>query len=367
MSENEMLKAELPDEVIRDILSRLPVKSLLQFRSVSKHWRGLIADTHFVKSHLKKVLALSSHHQILVPASPLMSLSYNASPDDINASIELDSPFLKPRTSIKILGSCNGLVCLIDGTRDVIIYNPSTRRHFKPYQLPQQVLPCSNRIEFVYGFGCGSNPNDMRVVRFPRFARDSEYIKSMVCGVASGSPVSGVVAYNYDFIDTVGTFLNGSLHWLAHHSNNDNENRAIASFNISEETFGDLSLPPQEGSLPYYNLGVLQGCLSALCDDMYYTDVEVWLMKEYGVVNSWTKFIKVPLNTGIENISYMMPLSSLNDDEILLEIDLRSFVIYNVKKKTFRHVTTTHDLKWFGDAAIYVESLLSPEVLCVLY
>lgn len=360
-----MPNADLPDEVIRDILSRLPVKSLLQFRCVSKHWRGLIADTHFIKSHLKKV---STHHQILVPTLPLLSLSYNASPNDTNASIELDCPFLKPTTSIKILGSCNGLVCLIDATRDMIIYNPSTRRHFKPYQSPQQVLHCSNRIEFVYGFGCGSNPNDMRVVRFPRFARDSEYTKFKVCGVGCGSRVSGVVAYkNYDFIDTVGTFLNGSLHWLAHHSSNNDENRVVASFNISKETFRDLCLPPQQGSLPYYILGVLQGCLSAVCDDMNYTDVDVWLMTEYGVVKSWTKFMKIPLNTGIENISYMMPLRLVNENEILAEIDLQSFVIYNVKKRRFSRVKTACDLKWFGDAAIYVESLLPPQVLCVLY
>ncbi|KAI3783308.1 hypothetical protein L1987_42386 [Smallanthus sonchifolius] len=350
MSEYNTPNVDFPDDIIRDILSRLPVKSLLQFRCVSKHFRSIISDAHFIKSHLKKAESLSTHHRILVPSYPLLSLNYNLSPTDINASVEHNCPFLNPRNVIKILGSCNGLVCIIDGSRDLTIYNPSTRRYFKPLQSLPQVLSCSNesnQTEYVYGFGYRSNPYDLKVVRFPRFARDSGYI--------------------YDFIDTAGTFLNGSLHWLARHSNNENQNRVIASFDVSKETFRDACLPPQEPILPYYMLGVLNGCLYALCDGVYHTKVEVWLMKEYGSVNSWSKFIKIRVDMWTGHISYIRPLISVSDDEIVVEIDLQSYGIYNGRKKTFRRVKGVGNLKWFGDATVYVESLLSPQVSCVLY
>ncbi|XP_059624633.1 F-box/kelch-repeat protein At3g23880-like [Cornus florida] len=42
----------LPHDIIVQILSRLPVKSLLQFRCVCKSWCSLISDSHFVKTHL---------------------------------------------------------------------------------------------------------------------------------------------------------------------------------------------------------------------------------------------------------------------------------------------------------------------------
>ena len=74
MSESsDMPNAYFPDEIIREILSRLPVKSLLQFRSVSKHWKSLISDKHFIQSHYKIAETLSTRHRILVPVYPLVS------------------------------------------------------------------------------------------------------------------------------------------------------------------------------------------------------------------------------------------------------------------------------------------------------
>ncbi|KAL7177376.1 hypothetical protein ACSBR2_030683 [Camellia fascicularis] len=43
----------LPKEITEDeIFSRLPVKSLLQFRYVSKSWRSSISNPQFMKTHL---------------------------------------------------------------------------------------------------------------------------------------------------------------------------------------------------------------------------------------------------------------------------------------------------------------------------
>ena len=50
---HEIMKVEnLPRELIVDILSRLPVKTLCRFKCVLKPWRSLISDPDFVKTHL---------------------------------------------------------------------------------------------------------------------------------------------------------------------------------------------------------------------------------------------------------------------------------------------------------------------------
>jgi hypothetical protein len=43
---------QLMEEIFFEILARLPVKSLLQFRSVCKAWRAIVDDPTFIRAHL---------------------------------------------------------------------------------------------------------------------------------------------------------------------------------------------------------------------------------------------------------------------------------------------------------------------------
>ena len=43
----------LPREIVDEILSRLPIKSLLRFKTVAKSWNNTISTKEFVKAHLK--------------------------------------------------------------------------------------------------------------------------------------------------------------------------------------------------------------------------------------------------------------------------------------------------------------------------
>ncbi|XP_054778160.1 putative F-box protein At5g62060 [Prosopis cineraria] len=56
----------LPEEIIRNILRRLPVKSLIRFQCVCKHWKNLIKSPSFIADHLHH-----SNHQ-----NPLLLFDY---------------------------------------------------------------------------------------------------------------------------------------------------------------------------------------------------------------------------------------------------------------------------------------------------
>ncbi|KAL5769476.1 hypothetical protein ACOSP7_013630 [Xanthoceras sorbifolium] len=45
---------KLPEDMIIEILSILPVKSLIRFRCVSKSWYALVKSSSFISKHLKK-------------------------------------------------------------------------------------------------------------------------------------------------------------------------------------------------------------------------------------------------------------------------------------------------------------------------
>ncbi|KAL6135804.1 hypothetical protein ACLB2K_068029 [Fragaria x ananassa] len=60
-------------DVIEEILPRLPVKSLLRFQCVCKSWRALISASLFAKKHLGNA-AVTSRLQILQFGSGSMNL-----------------------------------------------------------------------------------------------------------------------------------------------------------------------------------------------------------------------------------------------------------------------------------------------------
>ena len=72
----------IPQEIINNILIRLPVKSLLRFQCVCKHWKTLIKNPSFISHHL--------HFSIL--QNP--SLIFDFDPRDGPSSI--GRPFKEP-------------------------------------------------------------------------------------------------------------------------------------------------------------------------------------------------------------------------------------------------------------------------------
>ncbi|WMV53397.1 hypothetical protein MTR67_046782, partial [Solanum verrucosum] len=42
----------IPEKVLVETLSRLPIRSLVQCKCISKSWTKLISDLHFIEKHL---------------------------------------------------------------------------------------------------------------------------------------------------------------------------------------------------------------------------------------------------------------------------------------------------------------------------
>ncbi|KNA23528.1 hypothetical protein SOVF_022090 [Spinacia oleracea] len=123
---DEISSVTLPDHLlVEQILSRLPVKPVIRFKSVSKFYHSVISSPEFTKSHLKS--SSSSGQCILLTHSPykLITLSYDdrnnlKSPIELDFSLDLSfKQQLQPETGryVGFAGSCNGLVCFYNQSR----------------------------------------------------------------------------------------------------------------------------------------------------------------------------------------------------------------------------------------------------------
>nr|XP_016480135.1 PREDICTED: putative F-box/kelch-repeat protein At1g12870 isoform X4 [Nicotiana tabacum] len=142
----------LPGDAMVEILLRLPVKSLLRFRAVSKSWYGFLSSPDFIQMHLRhgqqplheKLLRVSDRGPRDTPTISFFSVdrtvTVNADDDiddgvdvyknnnDLYPSSVVDLPFpSSPDDEVRIVGSCNGLLCVhFNRTSNIILWNPAT-------------------------------------------------------------------------------------------------------------------------------------------------------------------------------------------------------------------------------------------------
>lgn len=183
-------------DVVEQILSLLPPKTLMRFKLVSKWWYALISNPRFVEKHLSnsnnnmstcvfiKRLALKEDTDTKETQTVFSLLSFcNGNDDDINdgdmdsfltgvEDMDIPSPMTSLNTSrgesLEIVGHCNGIICLrISRTSKVFLWNPAIREvKLLP---PEPYLPAWPRT--------WSSPADFPkdVVYMPEFSDDPAF------------------------------------------------------------------------------------------------------------------------------------------------------------------------------------------------
>ncbi|XP_059313387.1 F-box/kelch-repeat protein At3g23880-like isoform X1 [Lycium ferocissimum] len=353
----------LPTELITEILLKLPVKSLLKFRSVSKSWLELISTPHFVKTHL--LLSTSNkdytHHGVMfkfastsdhgVKDCSLSALLY----DSVTEALDLDYPGKNPNGYPCLVGSVNGLICLsislFHGLDDLFIWNPSIRRYKK---LPNYRLNYDEEEEepgdFKFGFGYDELQDDYKVVgAFPIY----RYIALCRVEVKIYSLRSNSWRRIGDFQDRElkdhsAKFVNGKLHWL-------DRGRNIISFDLADEKWAEVEQLSCFEGCGWLNLGLFGSDLSVVSNYVH-TRADVWVMKEYGVKESWTKMFTI--KSPEDGRTFFPSILMSNEGEILLQFGSR-FAKYNPKDDSIRYLNVTN-LASCIEAEIFVKSLVWP-------
>ncbi|XP_050260641.1 putative F-box protein At2g02030 isoform X1 [Quercus robur] len=327
--EEEAMWDFLPPEILPNILLRLPTKSIVKFTCVCKTWRSLIRSPDFISAHLK----LSNCNQPLLLFRFCSDSRLDCEKEDndekevyklycdnqdFNDHARFDFPFhtLGRRLIFRVVGTCNGLVCVEDdGLLDrIILWNPCVRMFV---ELPKPSITYQGYHEddgYGYdgatGLGFDSKTNDYKVVRVVTVVdvrRRGDWgvypPKVEVYSLATGewSMVTTALPCAVRHHDPL-PFVNGALHWVALRRTNCNKyHNFITVLDLGDMVFSEIVLPILSDDKDDEDESHIRPFISAygnslaLCQEGFHTlCVNVWLMKRYADSSSWTKIVIFP-------------------------------------------------------------------------
>ncbi|GJW98386.1 probable LRR receptor-like serine/threonine-protein kinase isoform X2 [Tanacetum coccineum] len=167
MSDNIPFKIQI--EIIKKVYD---VKSLIQFRSVSKPWKSFIDSSDFIKGYDARHTQPQSFILSYISDLENEAKHYRLVDDDNNETFKVQefapsvlSHLLKHYCVQRVVGACHGLMCFYgynkhNYTTKVVIWNPSIG---KPFGI---ALPIYDPILTLYGFGVCPFTSDPTVVKF---------------------------------------------------------------------------------------------------------------------------------------------------------------------------------------------------------
>ncbi|AES97162.1 putative F-box associated interaction domain-containing protein [Medicago truncatula] len=252
--------------------------------------------------------------------------------------------------------TCDGILCFTPSTSKdnfVVLWNPSIRKFKRVPPLGYQCRLFSNH----YSFGYDPFIDNYKLI-VVYFSRESEKNEISVHTLGTeywrriqDFPFSG-------HIGGPGIFVKDTVNWLAFENVDNNGLFAIVSLDLETESYEIISIP-DVNSDKYWSLEVLRDCLCIyVTSDL---DLDVWIMKEYAIKESWTKLYSVSFVGG--QMYDIRTLYIFEHDQILVELHdwerTQHLIVYDSKIDTF-NIQDIENGSLLKNPKVYIESLISP-------
>ncbi|KAJ6433981.1 hypothetical protein OIU84_017653 [Salix udensis] len=244
-------------DLLTEILIRIPAKPLLKFKCVSKQWLSLISDPRFCILH-------ACHHRVLNPTPNALLLNnfYSSTPtfqfvplmgDDASSYSQVavfDYLNVSPNFWLKIKNSCNGLILCMSifyggGFDDAgselkgIICNPTTKQ-FKTLSFPVPKFRDSKTYSSFYGLAFDPlKSQHYKIICLHVDYRGSKnpqiYLYSSLTNSWSFWQNSLEAPTLYGFVN--GVFCNDAIHWCSYE-------QTTLYFDVNTESLKIMPMPP---------------------------------------------------------------------------------------------------------------------------
>lgn len=254
----------IPDDVYFNILTRLPLRTLLTSKSTSKRWLSLIENPIFTKVHSEQPqpgIYIFQRDDIYFDGNLRLHLI------DREGVASCVSAFVIPQCHAKV-AYCFGLLCFrTQINKTFLVCNPSTRGWLE--------LPSTQCFSATFGFGFSSLRNEYVVVQLSYW----DGCQVFTIGASSWRQIDSRPV-NFNFYGE-SFFFNGALHWNGH--------GMIISFDLETELFGAIPYPDNQVGF-FRDLHELEGCLCMISGLVVANQnvFDFWMLKDY-VNHVWVK------------------------------------------------------------------------------
>ncbi|KAJ4843059.1 hypothetical protein Tsubulata_026637 [Turnera subulata] len=339
-----------PDEVILQILARLPVKSLFRAKTVCKLWYRISSDKYFIR--LYNEMAAKNPMVFVEVSDSSESKSSLICVDSFRGVSEFSLDFLKDR--VKVRASCNGLLCCSSIPDKGVYYvcNPMTREY--------RLLPKSRERHVtrfypdgeatLVGLACNISMHKFKVV-LAGYHRSFGHRPdgTFICLVFDSdlNRWRKFVSFQEDHFTHMNrnqvVFVNGSLHWLTGSCS------CILALDLDSDIWRKISLPDQMSSGTGNRAYLLEsdGCLSVIqiCEAW----MKLWVMKDYGN-EQWHLMDRVSLRCIRGMVPGIFPISQTG--EYVFLATHKQVLVYHRKSRVWKEMysvknTSTLPL-WFS-------------------
>ncbi|XP_071705046.1 F-box/kelch-repeat protein At3g23880-like [Rutidosis leptorrhynchoides] len=253
----------------------------------------------------------------------------------------------KQSTTLSLVGSSQGLLCLYDYFR-AIIWNPWIRKSVT-VTFPNFDYRNYGR---VVGFGVCPRTSDPKLVQitFPRYSLGNNTWKVEVFSLSLGfwrissfNKISDLPCGSFE-LSSPSECVGGFIYWCASNKDDPNRSWVIISFDLTNEEFGVIYLPDSLARCRLVDLSKHRESLVLFPYDynIAFYDCDVWMM-EGGVTKSFKKLFTINSTN-----DFVKPLAISYNGEAVLEIveSFRKKIVssidtYEPSSKRFKCTTIT--------------------------
>ncbi|XP_042488038.1 F-box protein At5g49610-like [Macadamia integrifolia] len=270
------------DDILTEILSRLPTEYLLQLKTVSKGWHRLISDPCFIRIQLERSQNISGfffQERFYWCDEDIPSLSYLSVGMEQAVVHNTILDFLPEK--VVLSSSCNGLICCRScfPAEDPVIYvcNPSIKEWVEV-----KWANTDKKDSLALVFNPLSHPVDIRrdfkVVKIHQTETEEDsYLSFEIYSSETGAWKSLEEAFEcyYNLFKNHGIFASGFLHWLT-----DGDHILVIDAEKEQVKLIRLPSPTMPGKeIPEMCIGESGGYLHFIRISM--AGLQIWTLENY--------------------------------------------------------------------------------------